>query len=405
MKEIIFPKLTKWQQDVYTALSNSRGTGEVFVVKAKRQVGKSILAAIELIKFAVEKQCISIILEPTLTQSRRVFKDIQHWIEQSSLVESFNTSLLEIKFNNGSEIIFKSAEQRDRLRGYTVNGLLVIDEAAFISDEVIDIVFPWVDANNAPVLLISTPLFKSGRFYTLYSSKTDKSHSFDWAKYDTSQFLPSDKLEYYRQTISPIKFTSEYLGEFITEGSYVFKNILNCITIPIDTKPIYIGIDWGTGQNGDYTALIALNSKREIVKVLKVNNLEPTEQVTSIANYINDNPTLKSVLVEKNSIGTIFYDMLKRKLNRKSILSTFNTTNDSKRTIIEDLASAFEQQSISILDDSELITELQHYALEKTKTGKITYNGIFGYHDDLVIALSLAFHCTKSKSSYRILMK
>ena len=183
MKTIQFPKLTPWQEDVWNALENSRGSGKVFIVKAKRQVGKSILAAIELIKFAIEKPSINIIIEPTLTQSRRVFKDIQRWIEPSNLVETFNTSLLEIKFKNGSEIIFKSAEQRDRLRGYTVTGLLVIDEAAFITDDVIDIVFPWVDANNAPVLLISTPLFKSGRFYTLYitglDDKTGKSKSFD----------------------------------------------------------------------------------------------------------------------------------------------------------------------------------------------------------------------------------
>lgn len=409
MKTIQFPKLTPWQEDVWNALENSRGSGKVFIVKAKRQVGKSILAAIELIKFAIEKPSINIIIEPTLTQSRRVFKDIQRWIEPSNLVETFNTSLLEIKFKNGSEIIFKSAEQRDRLRGYTVTGLLVIDEAAFITDDVIDIVFPWVDANNAPVLLISTPLFKSGRFYTLYitglDDKTGKSKSFDWASYDTSRFLPNDKLEYYRKTVSPIKFTSEYLGQFIVEGSYVFKNIINCISTPIDTKPVYCGIDWGTGQNGDYTAVISLNNALEVVKVLKVNNLAPTDQVNNIADYINNNNTLKTVVVEKNSIGSVFYDMLKRQLNRKSILSTFTTTNDSKREIIEDLAGAFEKQKVTILNDEELISELQHYAVEKTRTGKVTYNGIFGYNDDLVIAFSLAFYSAKKKSNYKIILK
>lgn len=409
MKTIQFPKLTSWQEDVWTALVNCRGSGKVFIVKAKRQVGKSILAAIELIKFAIEKPCINIIIEPTLTQSRRVFKDIQRWIEPAGLVETFNSSLQEIKFKNGSEIIFKSAEQRDRLRGYTVTGLLVIDEAAFITDDVIDIVFPWVDANNAPVLLISTPLFKSGRFYTLYSAglndKTGKSKSFDWASYDTSQFLPKDKLEYYRQTLSPIKFTSEYLGEFIIDGSYVFKNIVSAISSPIDTKPVYCGIDWGTGQNGDYTAVVALNSQLEVVKVLKVNNLEPSEQVIQIANYINSNPTLTNVIVEKNSIGAIYYDMLKRKLIKKSILTTFLTTNDSKREIIEDLASAFENQKVTIINDEELISELQHYAVEKTKSGKLTYNGLFGYHDDLVIAFALAYYSAKKKTGYKLLIK
>lgn len=411
MKTIQFPKLTPWQSAVYAAMENCRGTGKVFTIKAKRQVGKSILAAIELIKFAVEAPCISIIIEPTLTQCRRVFKDIQSWLDNTGLVENFNNSQFEIKFNNGSEIIFKSAEQRDRLRGFTVTGLLVIDEAAFIADEIIDIVFPFVDAHNAPTMIISTPLFKDGRFYTLYSAGLEnkenaKAISFDWARYDTSQFLPKDKLDYYRKTVSPLKFTSEYLGEFITDGSFVFKNIVSSIKEPgPGSKPTYCGIDWGTGQNGDYTAVVFLDNNSNIHSVYKFNNIEPVQQVNEIARLINQNSTLISVTVEKNSIGTVFESNLKEKLNKKSILHTFTTTNESKRAIIEDLASAFENQSITIIGDDELIKELQHYTIEKTKSGKITYNGLLGYHDDLVMALAIAYNSTKKKTGYRILLK
>lgn len=409
MKTIQFPKLTKWQSDVYEAMQGSRGSGKVFTVKAKRQVGKSILAAIEVIKFAVEQKCTSIVIEPTLTQSRRVYKDIQGWLQDSGLVEQFNASLMEIHFNNGSEIIFKSAEQRDKLRGYTVSGLLVIDEAAFISDSIIDVIFPFVDAHNAPTLVISTPLFKSGRFYTLYeqglADADGKSQSFDWATYDTSQFLTEEKMEYYRKTVSPIKFTSEYLGQFITDGSYVFKNIIEAITSPIDTVPLYCGIDWGTGQNGDYTAVVLMNGSSEVTEVLKVNAMDAVEQIERISSLINSHPSLKSVTVERNSIGNVFYDMLKRKISRKSVLSTFLTTNESKRQIIENLASAFEQKTISIVDDEEMISELQHYAVEKTQSGKITYNGVFGFHDDIVMALAICYNSITNKKEYKIKIK
>ena len=56
MINIVLPKLEEWQQDVFNAMLNSRGTGKRFVVKAKRQVGKSILAITLLIKFSLEKK-------------------------------------------------------------------------------------------------------------------------------------------------------------------------------------------------------------------------------------------------------------------------------------------------------------------------------------------------------------
>lgn len=116
---------------------------------------------------------ISAVIEPTLAQSRRVFKQIVKAISPSGLIESANAATLEITFKNGAEILFKSAQQGDSIRGFTVTGILIIDEMAFIEDEIIDILMPLVDANNANILMISTPLFTSGRFYEEYITEGD----------------------------------------------------------------------------------------------------------------------------------------------------------------------------------------------------------------------------------------
>lgn len=383
------PKLEPWQEDVHNQVVNSAGTGKVYVVKSKRQVGKSCLAALLLIEFALKNKCISVVVEPTQAQSRRLYKQITDMMAGTGLIKSANSQLLTIEFNNTSEILFKSAEQKDALRGFTVSGLLVIDEAAFIKDEIFELLYPTCDANNAPILVISTPLFCSGEFYNLYSRGGDgRIVSFNWSEYDTSKYLSKEKLEYYRSTLSTLKFRSEYLGEFITEGSYVFGDINRCVSEFSYSSPVYAGIDWGNGGENDYTVLVFLNDSGNVVSVTAFNNIAPTQQIEKLSGIINGTPGLERVCVEMNSIGTVYCDMLKKKI--KTPIREFVTTNDSKRKVVERLITAFQNQEITIPYDEELLRELQHYAMEKTSKG-YTYNGADGVNDDYVIALSLAW--------------
>ena len=402
--EIIFPKLHKHQRVVYDAVIGDNGAGDIYVVKSKRQCGKSFLASLILIYFSLNKRdTTSLIVEPTLNQSRRVFKEITKMLEGSNIIKNANQSLLSIDFINGSEIIFKSAEQYDAIRGYSVSGILIIDEGAFIVDDVYEILFPVRDAHNSPMLVISTPLFCDGYFYRLFTSKNCK--AYDWCAYDTSMFLSDEKLEQYRNTLSDLKFRSEYLGQFITDGGYVFKNISNCVLSDSDITgdPVCVGIDWAVGNDGDDTVLSFLDANANAVEFIRLNNMSPVEQIDTIVNTLNNIPTLKKVVVEQNSIGNVYFDLLKHKYSRHSIITKFNTTNDSKRRIIEQLATAFQNESVHIPNDRELINQLQHYAVEKTAKG-YTYNGQ-GAHDDYVMSLAMAYDALTAKSAYCVSFK
>ena len=402
--EIIFPKLHKHQRDVYDAVVNDNGAGDIYVVKSKRQCGKSFVASLILIYFSLNKKdTISMIVEPTLNQSRRIFKDIVKMLDGSGIIKNANQSLLSIDFINGSEIIFKSAEQYDAIRGYSVSGILIVDEGAFIRDDVYEILFPVRDAHNSPMLIISTPLFCDGYFYRLFTSTNSK--SYDWCDYDTSMFLSDEKLEQYRNTLSDLKFRSEYLGLFITDGGYVFRNITKCVLGDSDItgEPVCVGIDWAVGNDGDDTVLSLLDANANAVDFIRLNNMSPVEQIDTIVNKLNTMPSLKKVVVEQNSIGNVYLDMLKHKYSRHSIVTKFNTTNESKRRIIEQLATAFQNESVHIPNDRELINQLQHYAVEKTKTG-YTYNGQ-GAHDDYVMSLAMAYDALTAKSNYCVSFK
>ena len=159
------------QRAVHDAMKDAFHSGRIFVVKSKRQVGKTTMAENILLKVAIEhNRTLSCLVEPTLDQARRVYKEMVKAIEETPIVRRKNDSLLELELINGSSIIFKSAEQRDNLRGFTVTGILVVDECAFIQDDIFDILQPTTDVHSAPILLISTPKLKQGFFYRYYSA-------------------------------------------------------------------------------------------------------------------------------------------------------------------------------------------------------------------------------------------
>lgn len=408
--DIQFPKLYKWQDDVFQDIKEDGGKSLVYVCKARRQCGKSILAIVSLLYFAFRNSgSIGTCIEPVLHQSRRVYKQLLNAVggEDSPLIKRANGTLLEIEFINGSQIIFKSAEQGQALRGMTVrNSILIIDEAAFIETEIFEILWPVVDATKSPVLIISTPLFLSGEFYDRYTEGINGSafvKSYDWSRYDTSALLSPEKLEHYRQTMTPLKFRSEILGEFIAEGSYIFGDFTKCYGVSAK-PPVYAAIDWSTGgsDKDDYTAMTLMDEDSKTVEIKFFQVFDPMDLVDNIASIIMATPTLKAVRLEVNSIGSVYLSALKRKI-KKGLIDEFVTDNGSKRRIIEQLIQAFSKGSITIPDNPRLNKQLQHYAAEKTPGGKLTYNGADGVHDDGVMSLAMCYDLAmKPLSRFRI---
>lgn len=174
-----------YQLKVHTAMNDSYRSGKIFTIKAKRQVGKSFLAENELLRFAINYPgSVNCIVEPTLGQSRKVFKELVQAVIDSDILRRKNETLLELEFNNGSSILFRSGEQMDSLRGFSVSGLLVLDEAAYLKDEVFEIIKPTTDVWNAPILIISTPRFREGFFYECFKKGFDGNFSKYYQSFD-----------------------------------------------------------------------------------------------------------------------------------------------------------------------------------------------------------------------------
>ena len=398
--QFVFPKLFEWQLSVHRGLQKyGKGSGHIHICKSKRQVGKSLLLIGELLYFSINhKSTVNGCISPTLNQSRKLYKEILKITQDTGVIRKKNDSLLEIEFINGSTILFKSAEQRDNLRGYTYTGILCIDEAAYISDEIYSIVKPSTDVHKTPVLIVSTPKFRLGFFFELFAKGQTGDYpnisSYDFNDFDTSCLLSAESLEMYKQMLPKNQFLTEYLGEFMDSDSSVFTGFKDCIKQPKndDYNELYVGIDWGNGTNNDDTVITGINERGEQVFLEYFNNKNTTQQIEYIVEYLKQYPQIKCIYAEYNSLGKPLTDLLKEKIKIKIV--EWMTTNESKSRIVSQLQVAFEQKNISLLNDDKQTAELAMYECSyNMKTGNVSYNAPAGGHDDICIGLMLALEC------------
>ena len=397
------------QRAVIDAIGKSKCSYKTVVVKSSRQKGKSFMIANILLYFALNwNKSKNICVSPTLKQAKNIYKTIMDAIEKTGIVKNSNATDLEITFINRSNIRFLSAEMGESLRGYTVTGILCIDECCYISDEVFNTIKPWVDYNKSPILMVSTPYVKEGFFWQYYNyglEGVNKVITVDWCdpkfKKEMDKILPPERLEEYRKTMPANKFKSEYLGEWLDDEGTVFIQFKDCAKdvqiLPNDK--LFVGIDWAMGGGNDDTAVAIINDKGEQVFLDYFNNLTPTQQIDRIVEDLN--PYMRQIVViqpELNSLGGVLTDNLKERLQGRARIEGFNTTNQSKNELVMDLETAFEQKTITILNDPKQMRELSFYTAEyNPKTKNVSYNAPLGLNDDLCIALMLAYNAYKNK--------
>lgn len=404
MQKVKGIELYKHQLYVVEGLLKSE-SDTIHTVLAKRQIGKSVLLEQILLYYTFNKKgSTSICLSPTNAQNRKIFSEMNDSILKfcPNLVKKSNISTQEIEFTNGSKILFKSAAQKDSLRGYTVSGVLCMDECAFISDDIFYMCLPFTNVHKSPIVLVSTPKFKMGFFYECFvkgQGNVSGYKSYDLGEFDTSELLSPSKLEIYRKQLPKLQFQCEYLGEFIDSDSMVFSGFKDClIKESFEPRNVYVAIDWANGSGNDDTCITFMSDNKRLIGIHYINNTSPVKQVDKIIKIIDSYKNVKQVTIEENSIGTVYGDILKEKLNKNVKLIKFLTTNSSKNEIIEQLSAAIEKREIGLIEDDKLFLQLSTYEMNyNPKTMKTSYNAPLGLHDDAVMSLAICFHSLSTK--------
>ena len=366
-----------------------------------RQYGKSLMAMNLVLYWAINDGPSKILwVSPVYSQTDKVQKELMQAIGGSGIVKSCNYSSNEIQLQNGSQILFRSAERYDNIRGLTMD-YGVIDEAAFCKDEAwTEAIRPVFMVRGKKVLFISTPKGKNF-FYELFqlgqSADNPNYAAYTGTSYETP-YIDNSEITDAKKTLPSAVFEQEYLAKFIDSGGEVFQNLdKNCFdTWTNPNGKVYCGID--LGKQEDYTVATFIDSQGKIVDIYRANAQEWTTMTQEIITRARKwNATL---MVEVNSIGDVIFEQLKKQWTDTH---PFVTTSKSKNEIIEGLILDMNNEVIHMPSRGlfpHLWDELTVFTYEyNPKTRSLRYGHPNGLHDDTVISLAISNYNRKQNKT------
>jgi hypothetical protein len=333
----------------------------------------------------------------TYAQTGKIYKEILRGVDKS-IIKSTNGADNSITFINNSIIYFKSIVKPEGILGFAMM-YFIVDESAMYDEIVFNqYIRPTLKAIGKKCIFLSTPRGTSNWFYTMYklSSENERYKSY-FINHEDNPYCNLEEVADAKKVLPDSIFRSEYLGEFVEGESIVFSNInsnINRKEVVYNNNEIYYaGID--LGRLNDKTVCTIVNKNNEVIDIYSSKD-KPWETITNeVVELLNKYNA--EALIEVNGIGDPVFETLSKKYNK---CHPFQTNNTSKADLIESLIMEFQNFSISIPFNKELITELEVFEYNySTKTRKIIYAARRGFHDDHVMSLALANKCRKLNKS------
>lgn len=392
------------QGEVIDRVVNNKSKYHVLV--SSRQCGKTLMALNLLLYYAINYPgSYNVFVSPIFDQSKKSFTDLKRAAGDNALIKSFNSSELIMEFRNGSIIRMVSGESKANLRGFTCSGILILDEAAFMTKDLWEeVLMATTIIKGKKVLFISTPNGFNW-FYDLYECGLSNEYP-DWESHrirsTDNPYLPIETINMAKLMLPTKAYLQEYEGEFVEGGGSVFE-FGECANINTYSKGPEPGIKYYAGLDlaiaNDFTVLIVYDDKGNIVDFFRENKTSWEQIISRVAEKINYWGCITQV--EKNSIGSVVYEQLK-KLCRDNLILSFVTTQESKQNIIEDLKLGFSKHSLSIPTkklNPDMHLELSSFTYKMLPSGKIDYRGPSGIPDDIVMSMAIGFNCLLTKKS------
>jgi hypothetical protein len=190
---------------------------------ATRQGGKSTVAAGLAVRTALlEPGSLTLLLSPTLRQSGELFraKVLPLWRALGSPLAGRAPTQLTLELANGSRVI-SLPENEEGIRCYSSVRLLVIDEAARVSDPLYRAVRPMLAVSKGRLIALSTPFGKRGWYWEAWSGKGPWSRvkvTADQCPRITPEFLAEERAE-----LGERWFCQEYYCSFEEAVGAVFS--------------------------------------------------------------------------------------------------------------------------------------------------------------------------------------
>jgi hypothetical protein len=311
----------------------------------------------------------------------------------------------------GCEIIARSATKTSRsIRGHGFD-LLIIDEAAFIPNEMMAAIRPTRIFTKAKEFLCSTTMGHN-HFFKAFNSKVYESYKL---KTIDNKYVDKEEVEKERELLTDAEFRQEYEAEFIDDRYSVFPQALidmatnfnsTFIEAPEPGIDYVVGIDLGRRKDASVIVIAHEVGKHFYVDYVE-ELISPSEDIfwDFILNRIEEiivqfRPV--KVCIDQTAIGDKPTQDLKNSLSSKNILVSIEGVDftrrlkNSREGLVNSLLLKFERKEIHFPLCEKLIRQLKNIRFERSESPSQSQNieGKFSHigHDDYVSALMLAFY-------------
>ncbi|MFZ0011583.1 MAG: phage terminase large subunit [Halobacteriota archaeon] len=235
-----------WQRDLLTA------TDPRIILNCGRQTGKSTVVAILALHHALTRSAVVPILAKSQRQSEELLRKVVAFFHRLGAPGgSRGESATALELNNGSRVIALPGSE-ETTRGYSAS-LLLIDEAARVSDELYYSSTPMLAASNGQLILLSTPHGKQGVFYRTWNEGQG------WKKItvpaEECSRITKEFLDEERRTMGESWFRQEYCCEFTQEEGAIFNEAWVQFYVPGQLPPMDVTIQsWDTALTASATS-------------------------------------------------------------------------------------------------------------------------------------------------------
>jgi hypothetical protein len=206
-----------WQQQFL------RSAAQRQLLLCTRQAGKSTTTAVLALHEALyTPRALVLLLSPSLRQSQELFRKVLATYNSIKSIPSTMESALRLELENGSRIVSLPGKE-ETVRGFSGVTLLVVDEAARVSDDLYYSVRPMLAVSGGRLVCLSTPFGKRGFFFNEWEEGQN------WERIQiTAHDCPriSDEfLDEERHALGDYWYRQEYLCEFLGRYSAAIRGL------------------------------------------------------------------------------------------------------------------------------------------------------------------------------------
>lgn len=403
-------KFTKTQKRAWATLQ--KHNCNELVLCQSRQSGKSVFLEFCCIYYLLNSPRANIgFIGPQFAHCRKVFQDILRILEPTELIKSANASTLQIEMVNGARISFFSAESPNAIRGQTFCGLCAIDECSFIPETTSDgqdffnsIVMPTCKAKKPKIIYASTPRNKGSFFHQKYlkglephSQGVNKTYTIKATIYDDS-LLTDEEIREIMDSIPELSFKMEFMCEFADNAMSAFSDYVDKFTInrQVDFNvPLWAAVDFHSVGSDDTIVTLMDKDNNAWQYNIKGSLDSQYKQIAMILDRCNK---LVIAYCESNSIGSVMINEIKKLTKQKSKIVEWTTTNETKENQVGLIQTLLTKDMMHFESrNTQLKSQFGTFTYSFSKTKKVTYAALAGYHDDRILSLMM---CVQSKEDY-----